>query len=367
MRKEANITGDFRSNFHWATSTDDSSKFCDSYELSQKKLIKDKLFSKESFGAIRVSDANLSDRTKGVVTAVDFCPDNRSILLTAGFDRKLRLFEIGKQNLLKSSILFEDLPLQIAKFSSNSRILLSGNSNSLYVFDILGTSNVKCLTPFKFSSVQGFEESPELSEIRTISVYSASGTVSLISSQDYVKISTLQAGEDVCAASYSNDGRELFLAGGNGSIFTWDLRKMRCKSKNKLGDSQRTISCAYSVSDQMAVGTRDGIVRVFSDWNKLLNDSEVRTLEPTRHIMSLRTAVDNLTFSSDGQLLSLSSSISKDAVRIAHQPSCTLYSNWPTSKTPLSYVFCTAFSRDNRYLALGNARGRVLLYRLISN
>ena len=156
------------------------------------------------------------------------------------------------------------------------------------------------------------------------------------------------------------------MAGENGNIFTWDLRKMRCRSKKKLRDSQRITSFVYSVSDQLAVGTRDGIVSVFSGWTKILDESEMQILEPTRIIMSLTTAVDYLTFNDDGQLLSLSSSDRKDSVRVAHQPSCSIYSNWPTSKTPLNYVFCTSFSRDNRYLALGNARGRVLLYHLSS-
>jgi len=42
----------------------------------------------------------------------------------------------------------------------------------------------------------------------------------------------------------------------------------------------------------------------------------------------------------------------------------TIFSNWPTSKSPLHYVHSTAYSPNSGYLAIGNARGRVLLYRL---
>ena len=45
-------------------------------------------------------------------------------------------------------------------------------------------------------------------------------------------------------------------------------------------------------------------------------------------------------------------------------PSCTVFSNWPTSKTPLSYVFSLDFSPSGGYLAVGNDKGKVLLYRL---
>lgn len=50
--------------------------------------------------------------------------------------------------------------------------------------------------------------------------------------------------------------------------------------------------------------------------------------------------------------------------RVVHVPTMTVFSNWPTSKSPLHYVHDAAFSPNSGYLAIGNARGRVLLYRL---
>ena len=38
--------------------------------------------------------------------------------------------------------------------------------------------------------------------------------------------------------------------------------------------------------------------------------------------------------------------------------------HWPTSNTPLHYVFSTDFHPKNTHLVLGNARGRALLYSL---
>jgi U3 small nucleolar RNA-associated protein 18 len=39
-------------------------------------------------------------------------------------------------------------------------------------------------------------------------------------------------------------------------------------------------------------------------------------------------------------------------------------SNWPTARTPLHYVTALSFSPGGGYLAIGNDRGRALLYRL---
>lgn len=47
-----------------------------------------------------------------------------------------------------------------------------------------------------------------------------------------------------------------------------------------------------------------------------------------------------------------------------HLPSLTSFSNWPTSSTPLGHVSAVDFSARSEYIAIGNTRGRVLLYHL---
>ncbi len=64
------------------------------------------------------------------------------------------------------------------------------------------------------------------------------------------------------------------------------------------------------------------------------------------------------------QILAMASRMKKDALRLVHLPSCTVFSNWPTSRSPLGYVHSLAFSPGGGYLAIGNAKGRTLLYRL---
>jgi U3 small nucleolar RNA-associated protein 18 len=86
--------------------------------------------------------------------------------------------------------------------------------------------------------------------------------------------------------------------------------------------------------------------------------------QPVRSLGNLTTTVDTLAFSPDGQMLAMATRLSKDALRLVHLPSCTVFSNWPSSKTPLHYVHSCAFSPHCGYLAVGNARGRVLLYRM---
>jgi U3 small nucleolar RNA-associated protein 18 len=80
--------------------------------------------------------------------------------------------------------------------------------------------------------------------------------------------------------------------------------------------------------------------------------------------MNLTTAVDNLQFNATGEMLCMSSSREADALRMVHLPSATVFQNWPTSKTPLGHVWGTDFSGKGGYVAVGNDKGKCLLYRL---
>lgn len=47
-----------------------------------------------------------------------------------------------------------------------------------------------------------------------------------------------------------------------------------------------------------------------------------------------------------------------------HSESLTTFQNWPTQSTPLGHVTATGWSPTSEYLAMGNSKGRVLLYRI---
>ena len=85
---------------------------------------------------------------------------------------------------------------------------------------------------------------------------------------------------------------------------------------------------------------------------------------PLKAFMNLTTQVDTLAFSADGDILACASRMKKDALRLVHVPTRTVFANWPTARSPLQFVHCAAFSPGGAYLAVGNARGRALLYRL---
>jgi U3 small nucleolar RNA-associated protein 18 len=160
-------------------------------------------------------------------------------------------------------------------------------------------------------------------------------------------------------------------AGSDGILYTWDLRMRRCLSQ-QVDEGNFNTSCLAAAADggYLATGSTAGVVNLYnSSSSKVDGSSSSRLLRPSslpplKSLMNLTTTVDSLAFNHDSQLLAMGSRMKKDSLRLVHLPSMTVFSNWPTSKTPLHYVHSLAFSPSSGYLALGNAKGRVLLYRL---
>ena len=75
-------------------------------------------------------------------------------------------------------------------------------------------------------------------------------------------------------------------------------------------------------------------------------------------------AVTTLSFNPTSECLLFASKYMKRALRVAHVPQRSIFTNWPTSKTPLGYVQCCAFSPSSAHVAVGNDQGKVLLYQL---
>ena len=140
-------------------------------------------------------------------------------------------------------------------------------------------------------------------------------------------------------------------------LFRWDVGTRRCIERFSTNEATTTASLAFS-SGTLAAGCESGVVKLYSTSN---SGSGIQSI---RSIMNLQTSVDSLQFNHDGQLLAMASRFSKNSLRILHVPTRSVFGNWPTSKSPLKFVFATDFSPGSRYLTIGNDSGACLLYRL---
>ena len=131
-----------------------------------------------------------------------------------------------------------------------------------------------------------------------------------------------------------------------------------------------TLALSGGSDRWMAVGSSSGIVNLYDRhaWKK--NNSSgseegfpVRP-KPARVLDQLTTPVSCLEFSGKGEVLCMASKWKRDAVRLVHLPSCTVYKNWPTGATPLGRVSAIAWGErtEGLLLATGNEQGKVRLW-----
>lgn len=88
----------------------------------------------------------------------------------------------------------------------------------------------------------------------------------------------------------------------------------------------------------IAIGSTSGIVNLYDRTSWIETGPPSTNPVPTKTLENLTTPVSRLCFSPDGQVLCMASRWKRDALRLVHLPSCTVYRNWPTSKTPLGRV-----------------------------
>jgi len=327
--------------------------------------------------ATRVRDANAAEPSKAVVQAAEFHP-NGSLLLTAGFDRALRLFSVdGSSNPKAQGVFLEDMPVHQACFAGpgGSHVVCAGRRRFFYSYD-LGAARVErvsCLASRPEKSFERFAASGGEADC-TLAFLGNEGSIPLVSLRSRLCVGELRMAGSARAAAFAAGGRELLTAGSDGTVYMWDLRMRRVLGR--LQDQGCTTATALAVSPdgaRFAVGSDRGVVNVYraealrgagagAAGSSL--PAQPAAGEPERALMNLTTRIDQLSFSPDGQMLSFSSRMKKDAMRVAHVPSLAVFQNWPTSKTPLQFVSAVAFSPQCGYLAVGNARGKVLLYRL---
>ncbi|CAD6892879.1 unnamed protein product [Tilletia controversa] len=200
--------------------------------------------------------------------------------------------------------------------------------------------------------------------------------------------------------SDSAGGNRLVTLSKEGRAHVWDIRNMRCEavrldlglySPKGLEVSPTSILSGDSIagnsgsSHAWLVGSEAGIVSVYDDKFAAVGGDVSATSArggvsassavvevpnfTSRETMSARKTVDNLTtaittmkFNHDGQICAVASRNKKDSLKVLHTSTLRVFPNWPTSGTPLHHVTAIDFSRRGEFAAIGNSKGRVLLY-----
>jgi len=315
----------------------------------------------------KLADANVSCPSAGVVSSTKFDKTGR-LLLTGGSDGHARIF-VREHSDPSYSMLgsFHNMnaPVQKVDFlPSGSNKILMASARGLFQLNI-ETNVFDRLAMFRTteswdagSFVLGERDSRTM-----VCVLGRQGRVGIADLQSRCKVATLNSNGHVKGAVFSSDGKDLVTVNSQGTINIWDLRMHRCKQQLFSNEVTNAVTVALSSNnDLLAVGTTNGTAAYYTRWQ---GDTTETSITPSINT-SLNTGIDCMHFSHDGKMLLISSSKSKDALRIIDTSTGYTISNWPTSTTPLGYVFSSDFNRESTELVVGNARGRALLFAVTS-
>eukprot|EP00051_Salpingoeca_urceolata_P019673 m.290262 g.290262 ORF g.290262 m.290262 type:complete len:535 (+) comp19464_c0_seq12:84-1688(+) len=313
-----------------------------------------------SLDVTRQRDANYSVPSEAVVQATEFHPA-APVLFTAGLDKTLRIFQIdGTDNPCLQKTFLPDLPIYSAQFASQGReIIMSGRRKFFYSYDI-EQGRVR-----KIHQIQGHtEKSLEYMRVspdgKLLAFVGHDGTIIVLSNKTKQWVADLKMNGSVRQLAFSADSSRLFSSGDDGTVYVWDLGARECVHTFVDEGCVRSTSLAVAGNGtRFACGSDAGIVNIYDE--SCLTEHNPT---PIKVIKNLTTAVDTLVFNPDSQILAAASRFKKQATKMVHVGSNTVFGNWPTAASPLSYVQTVAFSPGSGYVTVGNDKGKALLYRL---
>ncbi|AGO12208.1 AaceriAEL153Wp [[Ashbya] aceris (nom. inval.)] len=345
---------------------------------------------------VRLKDANISHPSRSAIQSLSFHP-LKPLLLTGGYDRTLRIYHIdGKHNHMVSSVYLKGTPVQTCKFyvspsHSEQMVLTGGRRRYMHTWDLMNTT-AHVANISKISRMYGHEETQrsfekfKLAHLHT--QQGVHGIILLQGNNGWVNILHAVSGiwlmgckiegvlVDFCIDYQSQSQgkfRTILIATNTyGQVWEFDLTDGGAvirKWNDDGGVAITTIQVGGGTSTShilstdkvrqnrwLALGSESGFVNVY--------DRQSSSAKPVATLSQLTTTISSLEFSPDGQVLCIASRATKDALRLIHLPTCSVFSNWPTSGTPLGKVTSVAFSTHGEMLAVGNEQGKVRLWRL---
>ncbi|GAM85667.1 hypothetical protein ANO11243_036740 [Dothideomycetidae sp. 11243] len=342
------------------------------------------------------------------VDSISFHP-TLPLLLTSGPSGTLYLHHIvpsppaTEANPLLTSLHLKKTPLATTAFHPiDSRIFLSGRRRYFHVWDLSSGKVEKVTRVYGQANEQKSMEVLKPSPCgRWVALKGSrrkgGGIVNILSASTLQWHSQLRidSGQGVADFAWWRTGDGLTIVGKNGEVTEWDVQTEtvtgRWVDAGAVGTTVLALGGKLGIEGSraapvgndrwVAIGSSSGIINIYDRgaWYKSWTASDstspspcITNPTPTRVLDQLTTPVSSLVFSPDAQLLAVASKWKRDAFRLVHLPTCTVYKNWPTAATPLGRVTGVAFGgnsdvkgeEDVLKMVVGNEAGKVRMWEI---
>ncbi|KAL8772180.1 MAG: hypothetical protein Q9209_002615 [Squamulea sp. 1 TL-2023] len=319
------------------------------------------------------------------ITSVQFHPTH-PLLISSGPASTISLHHISPRppnpNPLLTSLYIHSTPLATTVFQppDGSKILFAGRRRYFHSWDLPSGRVDKVSRLYGRQSEQKSMERFKLSSCgRWMGLVGSrrkgGGLINVLDARtsQWIAEVRIESNGGVADFEWWGDGEGMTVIGKGGEAVEWDGRQKiivgRWIDEGAVGITTVAMGGQGSgVKDLggdrwIAVGSSSGIVNVYD--RKTWGSGKVPpSPKPSRAFDQLTTPTSHLAFSPDGQLMVMASRWKRDALRLVHLPSCTMYRNWPTSSTPLGQITALAFSPSSDVLAVANEQGKIRLWEI---
>ncbi|KAI3397588.1 hypothetical protein diail_10560 [Diaporthe ilicicola] len=336
---------------------------------------------------------DIPDTHKGPVDSISFHPQH-PVLLSSSKSSILYLHHIDPSahptpNPQLTSVQVKSVPIRRSAFlhPNGDEIIFAGRRRFFHSWN-LSTGIVKKVTKIQGhqeeqKTMERFRLSPDGKHMALIASSRKGGgmlNIVSVSSMQWVAQARLDSRGGIADFTWWRDGEGISILGRDGQVAEWSLATRRTvgiwRDEGSIGGTVMALGGrdgpqGVGGDRWVALGSTSGVLNIY-DRNELISKAEgdsvdIRPLPtPTRRFEQLITPITVTTFSPDGQLLAFASQHKKDAFKLVHLPSCTVYRNWPTEKTPLGRVTAVTFgkSKDADVLAVGNDAGKIRMWEI---
>jgi U3 small nucleolar RNA-associated protein 18 len=323
------------------------------------------------------------------ISSLSFHPEY-PVLLSSGPASTLYLHHIAPTahptpNPLLTSVHIRNTPLHtsVFQFPHGDKIFFSGRRRYFHTWDLPSGSIQKVTRVYGQKEEQRSMESFKLSPCgRYMAVIGSSkkggGIVNVLDANttQWIAAVRIEGANGVADFAWWSDGEGLTVVGKGGEVGEWSLESRSYVARwidDGFAPTVLTLGGPNGPKSLggdrwVVIGSQSGIVNIY-DRRNFVPGNEISVPErpqPKRAFDQFTKPTSNLEISPDGQLLAFSSKWKKDALRLVHLPSCTVYRNWPTDKTPLGKITAIAFGRQDNMLAVANESGKIRLWEIRS-
>lgn len=295
------------------------------------------------------------------ITSLSFHPEY-PVLLSSGPASTLYLHHIAPAahptpNPLLTSVHIRNTPLHTSAFQSpqGDRIFFSGRRRYFHTWDLPSGLIQKVTRVYGQNEEQRSMERFNLSPCgRYMAVVGSSkkggGIVNILDANttQWIAALRIEGVNGVADFAWWSNGEGITVVGKGGEVGEWSLESRSYVARwTDDGYSPTVLTLGGPNGPKslggdrwVVIGSQSGIINIY-DRRNFVSGNEISIPErpqPKRAFDQFTKPTSNLEISSDGQLLAFSSKWKKDALRLVHLPSCTVYRNWPTDKTPLGKI-----------------------------